>query len=69
MSASPVVRQAVTVLSDVSLALEFGSGLRFYFNERFAARIELEGFKLTSLPSSLEPNLCCFAVGSVFQPR
>jgi len=56
--------------SSVNFAVNFGAGLRFYFNERFAVRMEFKGFKPTSAPAPLDPALFFrFAIGPVFQFR
>jgi hypothetical protein len=66
----PVDRQTVSVPSAFSPAFNFGGGLRFYFNDRFAVRIEMKGFKPTSAPAPLQPNLFYrFAIGPEFQLR
>jgi len=65
-----VDRQTVTVPSSVSPAFEFGGGLRVFFNDRFALRVEVKGFKPTSAPAPLEPRVFYrFAIGPVFQIR
>ena len=59
-----------TVPSSVNFAFNFGGGLRFFFNERFAVRLEFKGFKPTSAPPPLEPRVFYrFAIGPVFQLR
>ena len=56
--------------SSVNFAVDFGGGLRFFFNERFAIRLEMKGFKPTSAPIPLEPKVFYrFAIGPVFQFR
>ena len=57
-----------TVPSSANLAVNFGAGLRFFFNERFALRMEFKGFKPTSAPTGLDPHVFFrFAIGPVFQ--
>jgi hypothetical protein len=59
-----------TIPSSVNFAFDFGGGLRFFFNERFAVRLEFKGFKPTSAPTPLEPKVFYrFAIGPVFQLR
>jgi hypothetical protein len=60
----------ITVPSSTSFAIDFGGGLRFFFTERIAVRLEFKGFKPTSAPLSLEPRVFYrFAIGPVFQLR
>jgi opacity protein-like surface antigen len=62
--------QNQTVPSSTSFAFNFGGGLRFFFNERFAVRAEFKGFKPTSAPPPLDPRVFYrFAIGPVFQFR
>ena len=59
-----------SVDSHVSPAFDFGGGLRFFLNERFAIRLEFKGFRPTSAPAPLQPHLFYrFAIGPVFQLR
>ena len=59
-----------TIPSSVNFAVNFGFGLRFFLSERFAIRTEFKGFKPTSAPTPLQPNLFYrFAIGPVFQLR
>jgi opacity protein-like surface antigen len=56
--------------SSTNFAVNFGAGLRFFFSERFAVRVEFKGFKPTSAPSPMEPRVFYrFAIGPVFQLR
>lgn len=64
--------------STVNFSLDFGAGLRFFFNERFALRLEFKAFKpiganavvangvSTPVPSTVVYR---FAIGPVFQLR
>ena len=62
--------QRPTVASSVNFAFNFGGGLRFFFNERFAVRLEFKAFKPVSAPTPLEPKVFYrFAIGPVFQLR
>jgi hypothetical protein len=65
-----VVPFTQTIPSSVNFAVDFGAGLRFFFNEHFAVRLEFKGFKPTSAPPPLEPKVFYrFAIGPVFQLR
>lgn len=56
--------------ASTNFAVDFGAGLRFFFTERIAMRIEFKGFKPTSAPTPLEPKVFYrFAIGPVFQFR
>jgi len=59
-----------TVASSTNFAVNFGAGLRFFFSERFAVRVEFKGFKPASAPAPLDPRIFFrFAIGPVFQLR
>jgi hypothetical protein len=59
-----------TIPASTNFAVNFGAGLRFFFSERFAVRVEFKGFKPTSAPTPLEPRVFYrFAIGPVFQLR
>lgn len=59
-----------TVPSSVNFAVNFGGGLRFFFTQRFAMRMEFKAFKATSAPDPLDPRIFFrFAIGPVFQLR
>jgi opacity protein-like surface antigen len=59
-----------TIPSSTNFAVNFGAGLRFFFSERFAVRVEFKGFKPTSAPAPLDPRVFYrFAIGPVFQLR
>ena len=69
-SLGEVVPVPLQVASSVNFALDFGAGLRFFFNERLAMRVEVKGFKPTSAPAPLQPKVFYrFAIGPVFQFR
>jgi hypothetical protein len=69
------------VRASTVFAVNFGGGLRFFFNEHLALRVEFKGFKPTSEPRAvallsgavagkLDPHLFYrFAIGPVFQFR
>jgi hypothetical protein len=62
--------QRQTVPSNVNLAFDFGGGLRFFFSERFALRMEFKAFQPTSAPAPMDPHIFFrFAIGPVFQLR
>jgi len=59
-----------TLPSSVNFAVNFGGGLRVFFHEKIAMRVEFKGFKPTSAPTPLQPSLFYrFAIGPVFQLR
>src|ERR1035441_4135764 len=65
-----VVPFSQTIPSSTNFAVNFGAGLRFFFSERFAVRVEFKGFKPTSAPTPLDPRIFYrFAIGPVFQLR
>jgi len=59
-----------TVPSSTNFTFDFGGGLRFFFNETIAVRMEFKGFKPVSAPPPLDPRVFFrFAIGPVFQLR
>lgn len=63
-----VVAFPQTIPASTNFAVNFGAGLRFFFGERFAVRVEFKGFKPTSAPAPLDPKVFYrFAIGPVFQ--
>lgn len=63
-----VDKQTQILPSSTNFAFNFGGGLRFFLNERFAIRVEFKGFKPVSAPTPLDPRMFYrFAIGPVFQ--
>jgi len=66
----PLPGEPFEIPSSVNFAVDFGGGLRYFFTQKVAVRIEFKGLKPTSAPPGLEPNLFYrFAIGPIFQLR